>query len=315
MAKKKKKKTKRKTKRQPVLTNAMVKAWGFECDNMTVAALRYKGSLVSRIHRSTKLQAAWDRGRFLRDIAAFAGAGATKAEVAIQLKIELAIFEEMLADPEAADIWVTAQNNAMLAIKMGIKDQAIAGKPAAIKSLTRIFENERPAGAVLDIFRVTMKQLEAIAQVSRETIHQWYSAKGLTRAGDNTFDLRQVWRWWELYSQRKVNVTPQVGAPDRLRSAKAIREEMGIDVERGKLLSRDEMVTGLVGRLQQFLELWDRMVDGVADKCSNMPKSGVLEILAKFKHELRGEFVKVEIEMKLTDSQRKKLESFLKELE
>jgi hypothetical protein len=308
-------KPKPKGKRQPTLTNAMVTAWGFKCENMTEAAVLYKGSLVGRLKRSGALRKAWDRGRFLRNIAQFASAGATKAEVSIQLGVELGAFEVLLADPEASDVWISAQNSAMLAIKMGIKDHAIAGNRTAIKSLERIFGREKPHGAHLDIFKVTMAQLASIAQVSRETVHQWITTKELPRAGDNTFDLRVVWEWFGLFSQRKVNVTPQASTVDEMKDIKTQALKRAFDLERGKQIDRDAVVAGYVGRLQQFLALWDRLIDGVCDKCSNMPKQGVAEILAKFKDELRGEFVKVDIEMQLTESQHKELEDFLKKLE
>lgn len=315
MTKKKKKAKKKKTKRQPPLTNAMVTAWGFKCENMTEAALLHKGNLVGRLKRSAALRKAWDRGRFLRNISQYASAGATKAEVAIQLDIELAHFEERLADPEAADVWISAQNSAMLAVKMGIKDHAIAGKAAAIKSLQRIFESEKPRGSHLDIFKVTMAQLASIAQVSRETIHQWITTKGMPRAGDNTFDLRVVWEWFGIHSQRKVNVTPQVSSVDEMKDIKTLALKRDFDLERGKLIDRDVVIAGYVGRQKWDLEFYDRNIDSVCDKASNLPRQGVREILDKFQDQRRLELSKVHIEMKLTNGQHKKLESLLKELE
>ncbi len=321
MAKKNKKKAKKKAKRkpakrQPALTVTMVKAWGFECDNMTTAALKYKGNLVGRLKRSKPLTAAWQRGRFLRNIAGFAGAGATKAEVAIQLGHDLTAFEELLAEPEAADVWVTAQNNAMLAIKMGIKDQAIEGKPAAIKSMTRIFENERPAGTVLDVYKVTMKQLASIAQVTRETVHQWISNKGLTRAGDNTVDMRQAWQWWEIYSQRKVNVTPQANAPDDHRDVKTARLKLLYDEERGKLLPRDAVIAGLVARSQKLITIFDRRKNEIAGLCVNQPAVSIAKVLEKFFEETRRDMCQIDIELKFNPPElMEEFKSFLEKLE
>lgn len=297
------------------ISQAVVKDLAFNCANMTDAAILVNGNLITRIDRAKNLSDAWQRGRFLRNISRFAGAGATKAEVAIQLGHELPDFERMLADPEAADIWVTAQNNAMLAVKLGIKDQAIAGKGAAMKSLERVFDNNKPRGTSMDIFKMTIDQMSVIAGITRQTLDKWVTEHGLPRSGDKTFDLRVFVKWFEGFSQRKVNVKPQLTAPDSLRDLKAEKLKDEIDVARKKLLDRDAVIAGYIGRLQQFLTIWDRLADGVADKCANMPKQGVAEILANFKDQLRGEFCKVEIEMKLSDDLHKRLTDILTELE
>lgn len=301
-------------KSQPTLTNAMVKAWGFECDDMVAAALKYKGNLIDRLKRSKALRDEWARGRFLRDISQFAAVGMTKAESATRLDIPLGEFEERLNDPEAADIWSRAQINTLVQLKTGLLESAMAGKGAAIKRFERILQEERPESA-LDICRVSIDQMTFIAGVTRQTLHNWVTLEGLSRNGDATFDLRVFVKWFEDFSQRKVNVTPKVAPKDGLRDYKELDKKMDVEERIGKLLPRDEVIKGLVARLRQFLTLWDRLVDGVCDKCANLPKQGVAEILQKFKDELRGEFCKVEIEMKLTDEQNKKLGDLLKELE
>lgn len=313
--KKKKAKKKAAKKRQPPLTNAMVKAWGFECDDIVAAAVKYKGNLIDRLKRSKALRDAWDRGRFLRDISQFAYAGATKAQVATKLRIDLPAFEEMLSAPEASDIWITAQNNGEIEVLMGVKAEATAGNKAALKSLGRIYQNERPAGSVLDLYRMTIDQMCYITGITRQTLHAWVTEYKLPRNGDKTFDLRVFIKWFEIFTQRKVNVTPQVTGEDSLRELKAVQLKNKIEEDVGKLLPRDEVIKGLVARLRQFLTLWDRLVDGVCDKCANLPKQGVDVILALFKDELRGEFCKVEFEMKLNESQVAELETFLKRLE
>lgn len=315
-AKPKKKKAKKKAvrKRPPPLTNGMVKSWGFECDDMVAAALKYKGNFLDRLKRSKALRDAWDRGRFLRDISQFASVAMTKAEVALKLEISLGAFETLLSDPEAADIWTRAQINALVQLKTGLLASAMAGKPAALKSFERILQEERPAGE-LNIYSLSIEQMAIVAGVTRQTLDKWVTEGTLTRKGDKTFDLRVFIEWFEGFCQRKVKVTPQLNSLDEMKNIKTLALRREYDLELGKLLPRDEVIAGYVGRLQQFLMLWDRLADGVADKCVNLPKQGVDEILAKFKDELRGEFVKVEIEMKLTDEQLAELVKFLEKLE
>ncbi len=312
--KKKKKKKKAKRKAQPKLTNAMCRKWGFECETMTQAAVNYSGNLVDRLGRSKALMASWQRGRFLRDISQFAAAGLTKAEVAVKLAIELGEFERQLSEPEAADVWQRGQIDTLARLKMGILASAMAGKPASLARFERILQSEKPDGA-LDIYRMTEKQMIVIAGVSRQTIHAWVTEKGLSRNSDMTFDLRVFVKWFEGHSQRKVNVSPVAAGPDEHRDVKTARLKLLYDEEIGRLVPRDSVIAGLVGRLQQFLTIWDRLVESVADKCLNMPKAGVLEILGKFKDQLCAEFAKVDIEMKLSPQQQAELERLLKKLQ
>lgn len=307
-------KNRRAAKPKPKITKAIVKSLAFSCDNITDAAVMVTGNLVDRLTRSAALRRAWSRGRFLRDISQFASVAMTKAEAATRLDLPLGAFEQLLSDPEAADVWSRAQINTLVQLKTGVLEAAKAGKQFALKSYERILQEERPAGD-LDIYGLSIEQMALVADVSRMTLHKWVTEGGLTRKGDLTFDLRVFIKWFEGFSQRKVNVSPQVSSVDEMKDIKTLALKRDFDLARGKLIERDAVVKGYVGRLQQFLAIWERLVDGVCDKCANMPKAGVREILDKFKDELRGEFCNVEIEMKLSDSQHKKLENLLKELE
>lgn len=311
---KKKKTTTKKTKPKLQITKAVVKSLAFSCENITDAAVLVAGNLVDRLKRSKALRGAWARGRFLRDISSFASVAMTKAEAATRLDLSLGAFEQLLSDPEAADIWTRAQIGTLVQLKTGVLAAAMAGKPAAIKSFERILQEERPDGE-LDIYGLTIEQMTLVAGVTRMTLHNWVTKEGLTRKSDLTFDLRVFFKWFEGFCQRKVNVTPQVSAVDEMKDIKTQALKRAFDLDRGKLIERDAVVTGYVGRLRQFLAIWNRLIDGVCEKCANMPKAGIAEILAMFKDELRGEFCRVDIEMKITDSQHKKLENLLKELE
>ncbi len=305
--------TKKKAPPKLQITIAVVKNLAFSCENMTDAAVRVKGNLVDRLTRSKALRGAWSRGRFLRDISSFASVAMTKAEVADRLNLPLGAFEQLLRDPEAADVWTRAQRDTLIQLKTGILTAAKAGKQAALKSFERILQEERPDGE-LDLYSLSIDQMCLIVGITRMTLHKWVTEDGLTRKGDKTFDLRVFIQWFEGFCQRKVNVTPLVTGPDAMKDIKTLTLKRDYDLERGKLIAREAVVKGYVGRLQQFLTLWDRLADGVADKCANMPKQGVAEMLAKLKDELRSEFCKVEIEMKLTEEQHDRLEKFLKEL-
>lgn len=306
--------TKKKAEPKLAISKAVVKRLAFSCENMTDAAVLVKGNLVDRLTRSKALRGAWYRGRFLRDISSFAAVAMTKAEVADRLDLPLGAFERLLSDPEAADVWTRAQRNTLVELKTGILTAAKAGKAAALKSFERILQEERPAGE-LDIYSLSIDQMCQVAGVTRVTLHKWVSDNGLTRKGDKTFDLRVFIQWFEGFCQRKVNVTPQVSASDEHRDIKTARLKRLYDEERGKLVERAAVIAGYVGRLQWDNEFYDRNIDGVCDKCANLPKQGVREILDKFQDERRLELSKVKIEMKLTKEQHAELERFLKKLE
>ncbi len=313
--KKKKAKNKPAKKRQPPLTNAMVKAWGFECDNLVDAAVKYKGNLIDRLTRSKALRNAWDRGRFLRTLGDLVLSGTSQPDIAVELDIDAGKFDKFIAgDIEAADIWWRSRRELRRRVNSGVVDAACVGKKEALKSVERIL-NEGRSDPIGINFRVNEGQMMSITGVSRQTLHKWRTERIMPFEGDGTYDLRKVWQWFEGFSQRKVNVTPQIGAEDSLRELKAVQLKDRIDVDRGKLIERDKVIAGYVGRTKWDLEFWDRNIDGVTDKCANMPKAGVREILDKFQDQRRLELSKVEIEMKLTDKQHKRLESFLKELE
>lgn len=307
-------KNRRAAKPKLQITKATVKSLGFSCDNMTDAAVLVAGNLVDRLKRSTALRQAWARGRFLRDISSFASVAMTKAEAATRLDLPLGAFETLLSDPEAADVWTRAQRDTLMQLKTGILTAAMAGNQAALKRFERILQEDRPDGD-LDICSLSIEQMVFVTGVTRMTLHKWVTEGGLTRKGDLTFDLRVFIKWFEGFSQRKVNVTPQVVGEDSLRDLKAKQLSDRIDVERGKLIPRDAVVGGYVARTQWDLDFYDRNIDGVCNKCANMPPSGVREILDNFQDQRRLELSKVKIEMKLTDELLAELVSFLKKLE
>lgn len=301
-------------KAQPPLTKAMVKAWGFDCENMTAAALNYKGNLVGRLERSGPLRQAWQRGRFLRDISQLAAVGMTKAEVAVRLDIELAAFEDMLIGPEAADIWTRAQIETLVQLKTGILESAMQGKGPALKSFERILQDDRPASS-LDVYRMTEKQMLAVTGVTRQTLHTWVTEKALSRNSDKSFDLRVFIRWFEGFSQRKVNVNPKVASEDEMRNIKTADLKRKLDAELGKLLDREEVIAGLVARQQWENQFYDQNIESVCQKCGPLPPAGVREILDKFHDQRRLELSKVNIELQLGDKLQAEFEKFLKKIE
>ncbi len=307
---------KKKTKKKPKLkiTQAVVKHLAFSCENIVEAAVLVAGNLVDRLTRSKALRGAWARGRFLRDISQFAAVAMTKAEAATRLELPLGAFERLLGDPEAADIWTRAQINTLVNLKTGLLESAMAGKPAALKSFERILQEERPAGD-LDIYSLSIEQMALAADVTRQTIHNWVTEEGLTRKSDKTFDLRVFIKWFEGFCQRKVNVSPQAVGEDAFRDIKTARLKTQFQEEIGKLLPREAVIKGYVGRLQWDNEFWDRNVDSVSDKCANMPKSEVRKILDKFYDQRRLELSKANIEMKLSDELQTELDKFLNKLE
>ena len=296
------------------ITNPEVRRLGFRCETLTDAAAKCSGDLIARLKKSKKLRAQWDRGRFLRKVSLLAAKAATMAETADQVEMSPAQFEELMAtDIEVADIWQAAQMDTLLDIKGGIVESAKAGKAPAIKSVERIFLTEH-AAPINDFASVTIKQMCVLCNITRPTLDDWVKYKGLSRSSENTFDLRVFIKWFEGFSQRKVNVSPKVTPEDELRDLKAIEKRIVIDERRGVLLSRDEVIAWRIGFLQRFCQATERRGPDVAGLCENQPKRIIEELLGDFFSEIRKELCEVPEELKLEEDTTKELAGFFEKI-
>ena len=181
--------------RKSAISRAEVKQLALECENMTVADTRKdqitrdRKSLPEILDKHPKLKAAWDRGRFLRNLEGLARKGASITEAAKKLKLANGrILRAMIdKDIEVGDLWDQTQLAVTLELKAGIMEAAMEGKTEAIRAVEKFLveDKEHPD---FDVSHITTLQLIDLIGKTRTTIHEWVTRFGLPRNIDNTFD-------------------------------------------------------------------------------------------------------------------------------
>jgi len=163
------------------------------CETIGQAAQRLEvddlpGLLVGR----KTLQAAWDRGRFLRQLQELAEGPICQKVVAERLGFDERGFNGMLVgDPEAADIWRQGRHRFFLKAKTAIMAGAEQGKPHCLHTIEAIIRQESGASKAadpVDFARLTPSQMQTATGIHRQQILRW-KAYGLSGNVDGTYSM------------------------------------------------------------------------------------------------------------------------------
>jgi hypothetical protein len=168
---------------------AAVAQAGFECESLREGADRLGlQDLAGLIAGDKALQDAWERGRFLRELAELAESPVCMAGVAEQLGFDDGGFNGVLAtDPEARDTWRRGRHRFYVQAKSAIMAGAGQGKPHCLRTVEAIVRAEAggpPQEKTFDHNHLSMAEMERVTGVSRVQLLRWVE-RGLPRDPDS----------------------------------------------------------------------------------------------------------------------------------
>ena len=215
-------------------------------------------SLTKYLDKHSKHKAAWERGRFLRNLKATAGVVETVSEAARKLGLVSGeILRKVLdTDAEAADLWHQTRLETRIAARRAVLDLVAkgSGSDRALRIVEQYLRDDdrstAPAGA--DTRHLMQKEIAELFAVDRVTVKNWGDKHGCPRNANDSYNLADVITWWRDFESRKSGV--HVEAKDRMRDAKAERLELQVARERGDLLDRVEAVNGYTARFQAVVD-------------------------------------------------------------
>lgn len=299
------------------MREAKVRWLALECENLTEAnaTIMTHKSLADILKKHPRLKEAWDRGRFLREVRDVASQSPSISQAAKQLGFTERAFQEMLGqDEEVKDIW-HQQQQLYVTVKGRIFDLAEEGNPWAIKILDDFLQaNAGLKANVLEV-SVTTNQLAELTGKSIRTIHNWRTKCGLPRNIDKTFDLRIFVLWYEGFLLKKASrENASISPLDPLRAAKAEMIKLELAKRRKQLLDRQEVVVGLVQRIQHLKNFCARGAEELSWRCQNQPRKKIKETFDVWFREMYLSFTKLPTCLELPPKMGEELVDFLKRL-
>ena len=275
-----------------------------ECQTLAEAEVRLGGGrpLADVLREFPRLQDAWDRGRHLRSVRGLGAAAASFAEASHVLHLTEEQFQaELSADPEIRDGW----NEARIATAVGVHAALVAsareGKVAAINQVLAALRRD-VAQPRVDWRHLTVGQAEEALGVSRQTLHAWSTKHGAPRNADGTVNLPALFCWvLEDWGARRGGPARAASptATDPLRQAKVEKLEIELDLQRGRLLDRTEVLSGLVARHQLVVSALGRMAAELPATLAHQPPDRMRTILVAFADEVRRSLTQVPEQLRL----------------
>lgn len=255
-----------------------------------------------------ELKAAFERGRFLRNIAEFGGKNYTIPEAGGELGLKSGELDKIFAtDFEAADIWNQSRLQTLLAIKSKWLEMVGMASPAALKQLEKLMSRGivQPAA---DLTHITSKQLQELTRRSRQTVeYEWPKTHGLVRNSDATYNLYVFFPWFEEFVVRTRIGTSPKQSESAATAEKARKYKMENDERQGRLLPRDKVIAGLTARMQTTLRIFYKALIEQKDPY-------IKQTLERAFEEIRRELAAVPPELKLSEEQTEKMKELLNDV-
>ena len=309
-SKPKKQNTKKNTKR--TISAAEVRRLGFEYENIVQAdeTLRTSKSLAELIANNKKLQSAWQRGQFLRNLKLLAGEVNTVSEAAKELKLESGeILRDLIDnDREVREIWIQTRFDTKRKVRSGIITAAESGNQAAIKAAESFLKDEKPQNAVsFDLIRLRQVDLCNLLGTTRPSINEWENKYGMPRNSDKTYSLKDVLAWYIEYMKVKNDTGSGKLSNDKLRDLKAKQMELDLSEREGELLERKEVIAGFIARWQNIVNAFNIKKREVAIMLHGQTIDGIEDILSRFFADIQNEQLNIPDFLKLPKEAEAKL--------
>jgi len=238
-----------------------VRAAGFECESLPTAAERLGvADLEALLAGKPRLAAAWDRGRFLRQvrIVGLKGIVAEEADRFFEPALDRGeLCEKLKRDRVLHDVWTSAALEAKLAVREGLIQRARRGEAdAKVMELYERLLVERPeAGDTANINweNLTPTQLEKATGIARNQWHRWGEKNGCPRKANRRYSLPAVIAWLRVYEDTGGVKLEQGLNP--MQAEKLRRYKLENDEAEGRLVPRAEVAKILTQRAARLREL------------------------------------------------------------
>ena len=277
-----------------------VRLAALDCESIAEASEKLKFDLGQK-RLGKKLRAAWDRGRFLRNVRGLATAAVTIEEAEDTLHIGRGDLEILFqADHEVADTWNQSRLATVIAVKTALVKNATAGKATAIKELAHSMRRDI-AKSDVDFTALTLDQVVEFTGYSRQTIHNWVT-KGLKKnANGKTYDSQNLMRWYTEFTLQKTGspALSKSSVTENLHAEKVLQLQLLNAERRGQLLDRDEVVAGLLVRYQTLVNGLNRKSEEMSVLLANQSSEKIKQVLISAFAEIRSGLCEVPQELQL----------------
>jgi hypothetical protein len=256
-----------------------VKMLGINCKTMTEAEQSLP-KLPDLIAHRKDVAAAWQRGRFLRNLRGLASVAVTVDEAAKRL--ELADPDELQHmienDPEVRDTWHQARQEALIHIKLALAKTAFEGNQAAIRAVENLLHAEMnhrtaPKLTITDIANVTGR--------SRHLVYNWTQRNNLPLGLDKTIELKDFLKWFETFTVESAvaKFGQKSDQTNQLHQVKAEQIKMEIKRRRHELLPREEVMRGILARHQVLINSMRQKAPQMAQLCQGQESERIIKII------------------------------------
>ncbi|HUW61908.1 MAG TPA: hypothetical protein VMZ06_12985 [Candidatus Bathyarchaeia archaeon] len=301
-----------KSQRSP-LTEAESQRLGYEYKDLAEAdaASGIRPNLSKYFSRHPRLRKAYDRGRLLRYLVELAPKALIYDSARRMKDLGFSQFESaqnlrdfLDGDAEARELWETARVNAWIKNRESLEKKAGEGDVAAIKLMERWAQDrQRETGepGAANFSRVGVNQTAELLHVTRETIHEWRTEKGLPVNIDGTFDLYRAIPWWgDFKLKQAVRGRDAVSPLNPFQAVKTERERLQLEKDRGELIEREAVIAFQVVMMQNVVNAFHGAAD-LANRVFGQPREEIVARLEEFGDEVMAKFQHVPAELKLSD--------------
>lgn len=245
---------------------------------------------------------AWDIGQRLRIIEDLARTGHDVREMSSVLGIDSdTLRAEIERDPDLHQAMVRGRaataklvREALIAAATSMPNNDQGKYVFDIKAAQQVLEmlSRDLAGTQINFHALTVNQAAEALGVTRQTLHEWKTAKDCPKNADGSFNLTRLidWRLAELVARHPASKSAAGGESDageRFRLAKARGEEMKVAQKRGELVAISSVAAGLVGRWTRLCTLLEGKPASLTAVLVSAPPDLMHARLQEFCEELR----------------------------
>lgn len=140
----------------------------------------------------------------------------------------------------------------------------------------------------------TTSDLSEFFDVHERTIRAW-SKKGMPKIGHGKWDPKAVHRWWleNIYGDSKSADEADSGIREhktRYWKAKAVREEIRAEVDRGALIPRKAVIASWTWRIAEVKKGLTALKDRLAGRLAAKTRDEAYQILDEEIHDMLGNY-------------------------
>jgi len=272
--------------------------------------------LPNLIARHKEVAAAWQRGRFIRNLRNLASVAVTVDEAARRL--ELANPDELHYmienDPEVRDTWRQTRQEAFIRIKVALAKTAFEGNQAAIRAVENLLPTQADLKRLPDTHKLKVADIAILTGRTRSSVYEWVNKGRLPVDADKTIDLGSFIRWFETYitdSMIQKYASKKTDQSSRLHAMKAEQIELELKRHRRELLPREEVMAGILHRYQLLINTMRQKAPQMAQLCQGQKPERVIEIITDCLGDICRELCHVPAEFYLPEAAAKAYQKVL----